>query len=38
MILKFILSDPAKSSLKSSAWIDEYDNQNKDTHKKTLPL
>ena len=37
MILRFVLSDPAKSSLESSAWIDGYDNQNKDTQ-KTLPL
>ena len=34
MILRFVLSDPAKSSLESSAWIDGYDYQNKDTHKK----
>ena len=31
MILRFVLSDPAKSSLESSAWIDGYDYQNKDT-------
>ena len=37
MILRFVLSDPAKSSLESSAWIDGYDYQNKDTQ-KTLPL
>ena len=34
MILRFVLSDPAKSSLESSAWIDGYYYQNKDTHKK----
>ena len=33
MILRFVLSDPAKSSLESSAWIDGYDYQNKDTQK-----
>ena len=33
-ILRFILSDPAKSGLESSAWIDGYDFQNTDTHKK----
>ena len=38
MILRFVLSDPAESSLESSAWIDGYDYQNKDTHTKTLPL
>ena len=43
MILRFVLSDPAKSSLESSAWIDGYDYQNKDTRKhyhydKTSPL
>ena len=32
-ILRFVLSDPAKSSLESSAWIDGYDYQNKDTQK-----
>ena len=37
MILRFILSDPAKSSLESSAWIDGYDYQNNFTQ-KTLPL
>ena len=37
MILRFVLSDPAKSSLESSAWIDGYGYQNKDTQ-KTLPL
>ena len=37
MILRFVLSDPAKSGLESSAWIDGYDYQNKDTQ-KTLPL
>ena len=31
MILRFVLYDPAKSSLESSAWIDGYDYQNKDT-------
>ena len=31
MILRFVLSDPAKSSLESSAWIYGYDYQNKDT-------
>ena len=36
MILWFILSDPAKSGLESSAWINGFDYQNKDT--KTLPL
>ena len=34
MILRFVLSDPAKSSLESSAWIDGYDYQNNDTQKK----
>ena len=34
MILRFILSDPAKSGLESGAWIDGYDYQNTDTHKK----
>ena len=38
MILRLVLSDPAKSSLESSAFIDGYDYQIKDTHKKTLPL
>ena len=33
MILRFVLSDPAKSSLESSAWIDRYDYQSKYTHK-----
>ena len=33
MILRFVLSDLAKSSLESSAWIDGYDKQNKDTQK-----
>ena len=33
MILRFILSDPAKSGLESSAWIDGYDYQNNDTQK-----
>ena len=33
MILRFVLSDPAKSSLESSACIDGYDYQNKDTQK-----
>ena len=37
MILRFVLSDPAKSSLESSAWIDGHNYQNKDTQ-KTLPL
>ena len=37
MILRFVLSDPVKSSLESSAWIDGYDYQNKDIQ-KTLPL
>ena len=37
MILSYVLSDPAKSSLESSAWIDGYDYKNKDTQ-KTLPL
>ena len=36
IILRFVLSDPAKGSLESSAWIDGYDFQNKDTQ-KTLP-
>ena len=31
MILRFVLSDPAKSRLESSAWIDGYDYKNKDT-------
>ena len=34
MILRFVLSDPAKSSLERSAWIDDYDYQNKETQKK----
>ena len=34
MILRFVLSDPAKSSLESSAWFDGYDYQNNDTQKK----
>ena len=33
MILRLVLSDPAKSSLESSAWIDGYDYQNNDTQK-----
>ena len=33
MILRFVLSDPAKGSLESCAWIDGYDYQNKDTPK-----
>ena len=33
MILRFVLSDPAKSSLESSAWIDGYDYQNNDKKK-----
>ena len=33
MILRFVLSDPAKRNLKSSAWINWYDYQNNDTHK-----
>ena len=37
MILRFVLSDPAKSGLESSAWIDGCDDQNKDTQ-KTLQL
>ena len=37
MIVRFVLSDPAKSSIESSAWIDGYDYQNKDTQ-KTLTL
>ena len=37
MIFRFVLSDPDKGSLESSAWIDGYDYQNKDTQ-KTLPL
>ena len=32
MILRFVLSDPVKSDLESSAWIDGYDYQNR--HKK----
>ena len=35
MILRFVLSDPAKSSLESSALIDGYDYQNKVTQKNT---
>ena len=31
MILRFVLSDSAKSGLESGAWIDGYDYQNKDT-------
>ena len=33
MILRFVLSDPAKSGFESGAWIDGYDYQNRDTHK-----
>ena len=33
MILRFVLSDPAKSSLERSAWIDGYDYQNEETQK-----
>ena len=33
MILRFISSDPAKSGLGSGAWINGYDDQNKDTQK-----
>ena len=33
MVLRFVLSDPAKSDLESGAWIDGYDYQNKDTQK-----
>ena len=33
MILRFVLSYPAKSSLESSVWVVGYDYQNKDTHK-----
>ena len=33
MILRFVLSDPAKNSLESSAWINGYNYQNKDTQK-----
>ena len=36
MILRLVLSDPAKSSLESSAWIDVYDYQNKDTKNITV--
>ena len=32
MISRFVLSDPAKSGLESSAWVDGYDYQNKDTN------
>ena len=32
IILRFVLSDPAKSGLEISAWIDGYDYQNKDTN------
>ena len=32
MILRFVLSDPVKSGLEISAWIDGYDYQNKDTN------
>ena len=38
MILRFVLSDPAKSGLESGAWIDGYGYQNKNTQKKTLPI
>ena len=34
MIVWFILSDSTKSGLESGAWIDGYDYQNKDIHKK----
>ena len=33
MILRFISSDPTKSGLGSGAWINGYDDQNKDTQK-----
>ena len=33
MILRFVLSDPAKSRLEDSAWIDGYDYQKNDTQK-----
>ena len=33
IILRFISSDPAKSGLGSGAWINGYDDQNKDTQK-----
>ena len=33
LILRFVSSDPAKSSLESSTWIDGYDYQNKDAQK-----
>ena len=33
MILRFVLSDSAKSSLESSAWIDGYDYHIKDAKK-----
>ena len=36
MILRFVLSDPAKSSLESSAWIGGYDYQNNDTQKNII--
>ena len=36
MILRFVLSESAKGSLKSSAWIDGYDYQNKDTKNITI--
>ena len=32
MMLRLVLSDPAKSGLESSAWIDGYDYQNKATN------
>ena len=33
-----VLSDPAKSDLKSVAWVDGYNYQNKDKNKqKSLP-
>ena len=39
MILRFVLSDPVKSGLESSAWIYGYDYQNKHYHyEKVSPL
>ena len=32
--MRIILSDPAKSSLEGGAWIDGYDNKNKNKKKQ----
>ena len=38
MILRFVLSDPAKSGLENGAWIDGYDYQNKDTQTENITI